>query len=293
MSCLALYSRETLCKVTQNDPSLKILTLFNYDRYDGVDGDFYSGNSDDYSTLGAAIANNTHLVRLKVILTNRLALGVTNREFIDGLQRNSSIHKLILVGDTTRQNIARNVGQVILQAYQNNNSQLTVLSIIDANLRNGGDRVIVDTLRNCINLQSILLNNCNITDAQLLPIVNAIRGHRMLETLDLYGNDIGNAGCDAIATLLIDPISNIRTLYLERNAITAEGATVIANSLTNNTKLQKLWVGHNQFGQSDVVDAFCNLLCSTSNINNTHSSNHALEWSRWLMMSWLTMRMSS
>ena len=104
-----------------------------------------------------------------------------------------------------------------IKAYQGNNSHLTYLSICHANLQNGGYRVVTGTLRSCRNLQKVTLINCSITDEQLLPIVDAIRGHRMLETLQLYGNDIGNAGCEAIATLLIDPNYNLRYLNLGRN----------------------------------------------------------------------------
>ena len=67
----------------------------------------------------------------------------------------------------------------------------------------------------------------------------------MLEKLTLFGNNIGNAGCNAIATLLADPNCNFEHLYLARNAITAEGATTIANSLTNNNKLHTLYLYDN------------------------------------------------
>ena len=134
----------------------------------------------------------------------------------------------------------------------------------------------MDTLRKCRNLQNVDLHSCNITDAQLLPIVDAIRGHRILEELHLVANNIGNAGCEAIATLLIDPNCNLRVLHLDSNAITDEGVTTIANSLINNNKLQKLCLYSNPIDQS-VEDVFSNILCNTSNINNTYSSNHTLE----------------
>ena len=98
----------------------------------------------------------------------------------------------------------------------------------------------------------------------------------MLETLDLYENSIRNAGCDTIATLLIDPNCNLRVLHLGRNTIDNEGATTIANSLTTNNKLQRLYLRGNQIDQS-IEDIFSNILCNTSNINNTYSSNHTLE----------------
>ena len=134
----------------------------------------------------------------------------------------------------------------------------------------------MDALRSCRNLQQILLGNCSITDEQLLPIVDAIRGLRVLEDLDLHHNNIGNTGCDAIAALLEDPNCNMHTLGLEFNAINNEGATTIANSLSNNNKLQHLYLGGNQINQS-IEDIFSNILCNTSNIEQTYLSNHTLE----------------
>ena len=168
------------------------------------------------------------------------------------------------------QTIAGGVGQEILQAYQENNSQLTDLSISDTNLENGGDRVIGDTLRSCRNLQKVYLTFCGITAEQLLPIADAIRGHRMLEELNLRRNNIGNVGCDAIATLLADPNSNLRILSLTRNAIDNKGATTIANSLRTNNKLQHLHLVGNQIDQS-IEGTFCKVLCNTSSIGHTYA----------------------
>ena len=267
-------SQCSLLRVTQNDSSLAELRLEYKNNYYGDDGTFYSDNSDDYSTLGAAIANNTHLKTLAVTLTNELPLGMANRGFYHGLQRNSSISNLELHCNYSR-NIAGGVAHEILKIYQENNSQLTVIRIDDARVQNGGDRAIMDTLRTCRNLQNVTLYNCNITDEQLLPIVDAIRGHLQLEELRLYGNNIGNAGCEALAALLSDPNSNLRMLSLAHNAIHNEGATTIANSLSNNNKLQKLYLKNNPINQS-VEDNFSNILCNTSNINSLYASNHTL-----------------
>ena len=272
-------SQETLRRMTQNDPSLTTLRLLgnNY----GYNGEFYSDNSDDYSTIGSAIANNTHLEELVVTLSNRLPLGVSYRGFYDGLKANSSINNLRLgrprsmYNMNTPQTIAGGAGQEILQAYHENNSQLTFLGIANANLQNGEDRVIVDTLRSCRNLQNIILNHCNVTDAQLLPIVDAIRGHVQLEELNLNGNNIGNAGCEAIAALLADPNCNLRALYLECNAIDNEGATTMVNSLTTNNKLHTLFLYSNPIDQS-VNDEFCRAICNETTINDIYASNHTL-----------------
>ena len=265
-----MNNQEILRRVTQNDLLFKTLALVDTN---SESSEFYSDNSDDYSTLGVAIANNTHLERLIVILSDDLPLTVTNSGFYDGLKQNTSIRELNLW--CNRQNIAGGVGQEMLKVYRENNNQLTNLHIESAGLQNGGDRVVTDTLRCCRNLRKVTLNYCHINDEQLLPIVDALRGHLLLETLDLFENYIGNVGCDAIVTLLADPNCNIRSLHLGRNSINNEGATAIANSLTNYTKLQDLSLHNNPIDRS-VQDVFSNVLCNTSNINNTYSSNHTL-----------------
>ena len=264
-------SRETLRRMNQNDPSLSKLRIGV--NFGDDENEFHSDNSDDYSTLGAAIANNIDLEILEVYIDD---LPPMHRGFYDGLKSNSSISDVELSCNYIT--IAGGVGQEILQAYQENNSHLTVLRIIEANLQSGGDRVIGDTLRSCRNLQKVCLNFCNITDEQLLPIVDAVRGHgiSMLEELYLYENNIGNAGCEAIATVLIDPNCKIQHLSLGRNAIDNEGATTIANSLTNNNKLQQLYLHNNPIDQS-AQDVFSRVLGNVSNINSLYASNHTLE----------------
>ena len=115
------------------------------------------------------------------------------------------------------------------------------------------------------------------TAEQLLPVVDAIKGgcNSSLKKLILFENRIGNAGCNALATLLEHTKTNLQYLDLDTNQIGNEGATAIANSLANNTKLQTLDLQRNPFDQS-VVDIFCTVLCDTSSVNNTYRSNHTL-----------------
>ena len=107
-------------------------------------------------------------------------------------------------------------------------------------------------------------------------IIDGIRGHPSLEKLYLNGNIIGNAGCETIATLLRDPISNLHTLNLTSNGITDEGAVTLANGLANNTKLRELYLYNNPINQSSV-DIFKKLLCDVSDINSIYNSNHTLQ----------------
>ena len=273
-------SQETLRRVEENDDTLVALRIGNDYRIG-----FNSTDGYDFSRLGTCIGENTHLTTLAVVLPDAVALSVTNNEFYDGLKQNSSIHKLTLI---CWDNIAGGVGQKILEAYQENNSNITDINISRMGFENGGEHIIAQTLRRCTNLTHISLTWCNniinddqtwsnINEGQLLPIVEALREHRSLEKLHLCYDRIGNAGCGAIATLLSDPISNLHTLYLSNNLIDNEGAATLANGLANNTKLKELYLDGNLMDNQSGVDIFSEVLCNTSSINNTFLSNHTLE----------------
>ena len=241
----------------------------NYDRR------FISSDASDYSRLGAAIWNNTHLEILVVALNDEDPLDAASNEFFDSLKRNASINALALI--CNQQILIGGVGHEILKSYQKNNNNLTSLYIRNAVLHNVGGNVIADTLRWCRNIKSINFGYNRITDEHLLPIVEAIKeGCTSLEQLLLLGNRIGNAGCEALATLLEDPHCSLQFVALSSNRIDTEGAAAIANSLANNTKLKKLYLNENPFDPS-AVGIFCTVLCNTSSVNDTYRSNHTLD----------------
>ena len=280
------YTEQILRRVERNDHTLTKLYI----------GSYYSEHAifkycrPDWSRNGAAITKNTNLVELGVILNENVAIEVTDENLLNGLKQNKSIQKLLL--DFCNRSISGTIIHVILRAYQVNNN-LTDIHIRHARPshgQNGEDRIITNTLIPNTNLRNIKLIYSGITDEELLPMIEAIRGHRILENLALYGNSIGNVGCQALATLLEDPNCNIRELDLEGNNIRIEGAVALANSLATNTKLRKLDLSHNDIFvtsaddpyNSDYLDSavqasFCQILCNTSSIGATYSSNHTLE----------------
>ena len=264
------HSQNMLRRVEANDVECTGLWIGHPDFHDG----FISSDASDYSRLGAAIGNNTYLEELVVALDDEDSLDAANNEFFDGLKRNSSISDLelhcnghILVGGVEHE---------ILKSHQKINNNLTYLRINSAVLDNGGGDAIIETLRWCTIIKTINFGYNNITDEQLLPIVEAIkRGCKTsLESLFLHGNSVSNAS--ALATLLADPNSNLQFLNLNTNQIGNEGATVIANSLANNIKLKTLCLRRNPFDQS-AVGIFCTVLCNTSSVNTTYCSNHTLD----------------
>ena len=55
-----------------------------------------SSSGRNFSALGTFIGNNTQLKCLDFDFRRRIALGVADRGFFDGLKRNTSIHELKL-----------------------------------------------------------------------------------------------------------------------------------------------------------------------------------------------------
>ena len=261
-------------RVQENDDTLESLWI-GIDYNGDSNGGFNSSSGSDFSTLGTCIGENTHLTKLSVWMTDVVALDVTNSAFYDGLIRNSSIHKLTLYCGGYNI-IEGGVAHEILKAYQENND-LTYLCINNAvSLQNGGENVIATTLRNSTNLKHMDLYGCNPTNEQLPTIVEAVRGHRSLEKLFLHDNRIDNAGCETLATLLQDPCCNLQIINLMINNIGSNGAVTLANGLANNTKLKHLFLDSNPIGQEEM-NVFSRLLCNTTSISNTFSSNHTLE----------------
>ena len=156
-------SQETLRRIEQNDDQLTTLWMGN----SNYGGGFRSSDASDYSRLGAAIGNNTHLTNLQVFLVvDGSALDIANTEFFDGLKRNSSIRDLEL--HCRNQNLVGGVGHEILKSlYQKISNNLTRLYIHHAVLDNGGGDAIADTLRWCRNLKTIIFSYISITDENL------------------------------------------------------------------------------------------------------------------------------
>ena len=268
-------NRQLLHRIENNDTMLTMLKIGSY----SLDSWFPPSSSAEFARLGTAIATNDRLSLLAI--SNVSDWHVVPREFFDGLRRNTSIHNLDLYCSGDDYNIGSGVLYEILMACQENNNQLWRLLIRYAHLENGGHQTLINTLRSCTQLKSLTLQFSNMTGQQLLPMVDAIRGNtsllRSLEKLDVLHNRIGNEGCQALATLLTDPNTRLNILNLTNNGIGNEGVIAITNSLANNTMLKELNLDNNTFDTTVAQIAFISILCSTSSMKDTHSSNHTLD----------------
>ena len=137
--------------------------------------------------------------------------------------------------------------------------------------------LIVATVKSCNNLAHISLQQCSISKNMIPPLIRTIQDHNKLERLFLSQNQIGNSGCRAIAQLLGDRGNNLQALGLPFNDISNKGAEELFSSLSNNTKLKELHLFGNNRVDRNIEDVVSKVLCNTSCIGRTHSSNHTLE----------------
>lgn len=80
--------------------------------------------------------------------------------------------------------------------------------------------------------------------------------------------------------MLQDSNSNLESLHLSHNHINTEDAITLANSLVHNTRLKSLYLYPNPISRQDqslVSNVFSKLLCNTTSINDTYTSNHTLQ----------------
>jgi len=265
-------------RVEKNDPTLTALTIARRDGSSDAYTRYTLSVGNDYDRLGAAIGKNSYLTDL-IVSATAPTLDVSNRGFFEGLKQNTSICNLSLGGriHNQRSPLVGGIIHEILNAYQDNNNNLTRIAIKHIVLQNGGEQILAANFRRCTNLRKIQLHRCRINDEQLLPMVDALRGHSSLELLDLDQNQIGSIGCEAISSLLTDPNSKLIKVVLRSNNIDDEGVNILVNSLVGNTKLKYLYLDDNHIDPSLTFSVFSNLLCNKLSLNGIHSSNHTIK----------------
>jgi len=281
-------SKDTLLAVEQNSDELTSLEIGAH-HLSSDEGVFNTRDSGDYDKLGTAIGNNNHLKILHVSnLYNNVTLNTLNKRFYDGIRHNASITELYLncitinrSQNTIRYNCVHDIDDgdcnnifdvalEILKACQEKNI-LTKLHIHTMPLVGSGEQIMADILRGFTNLRQLTFVYSELTDDQLLPMVEAIRGYTLIEMLEIAHNNIGDTGCEALATL-----RNVRSLCIAANRnMSNEGLISIVNSLSENKNLREL--NFNRDNLRALEDDFSRALCNTSSINDIYLSNHTLE----------------
>ena len=101
-------------------------------------------------------------------------------------------------------------------------------------------------------LKTLDLSGDEIGDAGATALADALRVNKSLETLDLDDNHIGDAGATALADALLVN-ETLETLFLTRNEIRDAGATALADTLLVNETLKNLFLDDNYIGEAGAT----------------------------------------
>lgn len=81
----------------------------------------------------------------------------------------------------------------------------------------------------------------------------ALRGNNVLQDLELEGCNAGNALGDALAHVLANPDSALRTLNLQNTKLGTDGLAKLATALAANIRLQRLSLQHPSLGDGGAA----------------------------------------
>jgi len=155
--------------------------------------------------------------------------------------------------------------------------QLERLGLADNGTIGRNECNALSTLLRCTTTQLQLLNlkGCGINDEGLDTLVKALPN--TLRHLDLGSNrSITIKGWKVLSTLLATTDSKLKKLHIDNNNVGDDGALVFANALVNNSTLKTLGL-RNSGITNEGWAPFSLLLCDTSSVNRTYTSNHTLQ----------------
>ena len=113
------------------------------------------------------------------------------------------------------------------------------------------------------------LNDNEVTLARQLPLLR-------FKWLNLSGNTLSAGGPRVVAASLANKECRLETLHLFRTNIGDEGAPILATSIRSNQRLTCMSLTNGDITETGW-DAFSPILCDTSSITATYSSNHSLQ----------------
>jgi len=140
-----------------------------------------------------------------------------------------------------------------------------------------GEEALTNLLRDSNQLHTLDISRNSLSDdalqGGLLPYLGKLRCLNMSWNLLTITWEFD--GWQALATLLKDPTCNLEELTLNGNQILGKRLRSFARALAKNKKLKILDLTNNVIAAAGW-DAFSDVLCDTSSINNTYNSNHTL-----------------
>lgn len=156
------------------------------------------------------------------------------------LQHNSALLELEL-----RDNGILPPGVAAIAGALQSNQRLRTLDLSGNPLFRDGARELVRGMKGNSHLRHLNLRGTRLQDSGAVELANALKGDQVgLQDLDLWGNEIGDEGADALAHAF-KTNTQLQVLNLWQNEVTDRGVASFCEGLVLNTALHELHLGRN------------------------------------------------
>ena len=229
-------NRVVLRRIQRNDPNDKPqhLRIQNQRDNDGEDCniEYVPESAYDMGWLGCFVGRNNHLKELYIRYFNSASIEIIE-SFFKGVRNNRSITRLDFC--SCSMNLLDGKIFTIMGPFFENNNNLSRIIINDCDLEDDGWRLLALAIGSSKHksLQDVSLTDCNISDEELVDIIDALRMHPNLTRFDIDGNCLNKDGCKALAILLQHSTTQLNTLNLTNNEIDDEGMDILVPALKN------------------------------------------------------------
>ena len=220
--------------------------------------------------LGKWLGSNTHV--LYFCIGKAYLKGDSMKQLCAGLQHNKSIRELEIGDNTIKKDEMESLAPFI-----RTNPSLHTLSIEGCLGKCGVELLSAALGARTHSISNVSLDGNSMGGGESKEkgtfdtFIMALGKNTELRRLSLMGNQIGEQACTAIASLLKNPESNLKSLILRHNYIDDRCAGILADGLAENTQLNNLDLDRNERmtpkGLMKLLNLVCKIPSSTIHLN--------------------------
>ena len=194
----------------------------------------------------AAVINNNPLLQTVALGNNKLETeGVI--KIASALKNINSLKVLGLNNNCITDKAANAIADVIYS-----NTELEELYLNDNNLKSNGAEITCKSLMHIVTLKVLQLENNSIIEEAADDIAAVIHHNPLLEILALGNNKLQSKGVSTLCCSL-KKIQHVKEFTIHGNSITEEVGDNIAEMVTSNYNLEKLWIKNNKLKSAGII----------------------------------------
>ncbi|XP_071971168.1 NACHT, LRR and PYD domains-containing protein 3-like [Engystomops pustulosus] len=188
---------------------------------------------------------------------------------LEGLERLApALHNLNYLSFSA--NDLQETSCIHLASVLRNNPSLKILDLSDNRLSGPHFRDLMEALSSpACRIEALFLSSCYLQDVSCTHLASGIRNTPSLKILELSNNRLAGPYLSDLMDALSSPVSRIETLYLDGNDLPNASCTQLASVVKTNLSLKTLYLYNNRLSGprlSDLVEALSDPACRIQEI---------------------------